>query len=245
MFEVSVKLFLFPLQLSAAMRQLLASQIECSLSAIEYCNPPYLDLPFKMIEVSHKERSDCVSTFIKGVKHAGLNPTFKCFSSLCLQCSPAGEKEKQSEKILNAIAASVKHIINNVICDVQDLFLYSMTCWIVGSHRAMPPFFEFVCLYLSFCIFWGPVWGHFGDEYGSRKRNGTGISVESDGANLSTGGNHFTCQPLCMSSFIFRLEGREKAYNSIHSHPDVPLARIWHVAFLPFYFLFLNSGWAV
>lgn len=102
--------------------ELLASQRECSLSAIEYCNPPYLDLPFKMIEVSHKERSDCVSAFIKSVKHPGLNPTFKCFSFLC---PPAGEEEKQSEKILNAIAASAKHIMNSIICDVQDRFLYS------------------------------------------------------------------------------------------------------------------------
>lgn len=98
MFEVPVKPFHFPLQLSAALRQLLASQRECSLSAIEYCNPAYLDLPFKMIEVSHKERSDCVSAFIKGVKHAGLNPAFKCFSFLCLQCLPAGEEEKEREK---------------------------------------------------------------------------------------------------------------------------------------------------
>lgn len=170
MFEVPVKLFLFPLQLSDALRQFLASQRDCSLSAIEYCNPPYLDLPFKMIEVSHKERSDCVSAFIKGVKHPGLNPTFKCFSFIC---PPAEEEEKQSEKILNAIAASAKHIINNISCDVQDRFLFSND--LLNGHlkrsqshsanrnKPLPLVILCVCLFVSLILHVlgprkGPLW---------------------------------------------------------------------------------------
>lgn len=109
------------------------------------------------------------------------------------------------------------------------------------SHRLCV---MFVCFSLSPC-FRGPTRGHFQDVSGSRKRSTKERSIESDAANLSTGGNHFTCQPLRMSSFIFRLEGQEKAYNSIHRHPDVPLASIWHAGFLPFYFLFLNDDWGV
>lgn len=123
-----------------------------------------------MIEVSHKERSDCVSAFIKGVKHPGLNPTFKCFSFIC---PPAEEEEKQSEKILNAIAASAKHIINNISCDVQDRFLFSND--LLNGHlkrsqshsanrnKPLPLVILCVCLFVSLILHVlgprkGPLW---------------------------------------------------------------------------------------
>lgn len=41
------------------------------------------------------------------------------------------EKKKRKEEILNAIAAAVKTITNNISCDVQDNFRYGVTCWTV------------------------------------------------------------------------------------------------------------------
>lgn len=114
-----------------------------------------------------------------------------------------------------------------------------------NRDKPLPLVILSVCLFLSLSVFSGPHEGPFWDESGSRKRSTKERSIESDAANLSTGGNHFTCLPLHMSSFIFRLEGQEKAYNSIHRHPDVPLASIWHVTFLPFYFMFLNDDWVM
>ncbi len=157
------------------------------------------------------------------------------------------EKKKRKEEILNVIATSVKTITNNISCDVQDHFRYSVTRWTSKANRdkPLPLVILSACLFLSLSVFPGPHDGPFWDESGLRKRSTKERRIESDAANLSTGGNHFTWLPLRMSSFIFRLEGQEKAYSSIHRHPDVPLASIWHVAFLPFHFMFLNDDWVM
>lgn len=189
-----------------------------------------------MIEVPYKESPDCVSAFIKGVKHSGFNPRRECFSFSAFN---AGQLESiKRMKKLNVTVESIKHIKKRQPWCPGWFFVTPRS--VKRSSKAiaktLPAGFSlFVCI--SGALVRGHFWGACDSSKRKRKRRKERIT-----ASLSTGGNHFTCQPLPMSSFILQPEGPWKPYNSIHRHPDVPPVSVCHVLFLSFYFALINDG---